>query len=70
MKDTAVFFSISQIKIVTAQHLLKEAGIESHSINKMDSAHAGLFGDIELYVEKDQEAEARKILTEAEIISA
>jgi len=70
MNDSAVFFSISQIKIVTAQHLLSEAGIESHTINKMDSAHAGLFGEIELYVAKDNEETAREILTKAEIISA
>ncbi len=66
--ENTIFFSISQIKIKTAQHLLKEAGIESHSINKMDSAHAGLFGHIELYVSKDDEEAARKILEEAEIL--
>lgn len=70
MSESAVFFSISQIKIVTAQHLLSEAGIESHTINKMDSAHAGLFGEIELYVAKDKESDAREILTQAEIIKS
>ena len=66
--ENTIFFSISQRKIKTAQLRLKEAGLESHSINKMDSAHAGLFGHIELYVSKDDEEAARKILEEAEIL--
>ncbi len=66
--DNKVFFSISQIKVKTAQHLLRVAGIESHSINKIDSAHPGVFGHIELYVPKDDEEAARKILQEAEIL--
>lgn len=68
MNDATVFFSISQIKIMTAQHLLKEAGIDSNTINKMDSAHAGVFGDIELYVSKKDEDKARQLLKEAEIL--
>ncbi len=53
---------------MTAKHLLKEAGISCHSIDKMDSAHAGVFGDIELYVSKSDEAAAKKILEEAEVL--
>jgi len=68
MEKTTVFFSVSQIKIMTAKHLLTEAGISCHSIDKMDSAHAGVFGDIELHVPKAQEAEARKILEDAEVL--
>ncbi len=68
MNESKVFFSVSQIKIMTAQHLLSEAGIISHKLDKMDSAHAGIFGDIELYVDKADEAAARKILIEAEIL--
>lgn len=63
-----VMFSVSQLKIMTAKHLLSEANIVSFSIDKMDSAHAGVFGDIELYVDHDKSAEARLILEEAEII--
>jgi len=68
MKDSTVFFSVSQIKIMTAQHLLNEAGIENHTINKIDSAHAGVFGNIELYVSKKDEEAARVILFDAEIL--
>lgn len=64
MNGKEIFFSVSQIKIKTAQHILSEAGIASHVINKLDSAHAGLFGDIELYVDESNEAEARRLLDE------
>lgn len=68
MEARRVMFTVSQIKIVTAKHILKEAGIEAFSVDKMDSAHAGLFGDIQLYVSADQAAEARRILVEEEVL--
>ena len=68
MSSNTIFFSVSEIKIISAQHFLKEAGITSHTINKMDSAHAGVFGNIELHVAKEDEEAARKILVEAEIL--
>lgn len=70
MDKKTVFFSISHIKVITAQHLLKEAGIKSFVINKMDTAHAGAFGDIELHVDADRENEAREILADAEILKS
>lgn len=63
-----VAFEVSELKIVTAQHVLKENGIESFVVNKKDSAHAGVFGTIQLFVEKGSEAEARTILINEEII--
>lgn len=57
-------FSVSEIKIMSAKHLLSEAGIESFSVNKKDSAHAGIFGDIELFVSEAQAKEAKAILEE------
>lgn len=69
METTTVMFTVSQLRIVSARHFLSEAGIESWTVNKMDSAHAGLFGDIELHVSNENEMEARKILTQEEIIS-
>lgn len=68
MDKKTVFFSVSHLKVMTAQHMLKEAGIESHVINKMDTAHAGVFGDIELHVDEKDEERARQILNEAEIL--
>ncbi len=68
MKHETIFLSVSQIKVNTAIHLLNEAEINAHTINKMDSAHANLFGAIQIIVSKDDEVEARRILEEAEIL--
>lgn len=68
MKEKRVMFSISHLKIMTAKHVLKEAGIEAFSVDKTDSAHAGIFGDIELFVDQSVADKARAILVEEEII--
>lgn len=68
MEKQKVMFSISQLKIKTAQHVLKLAGIPSFPVDKMDSAHAGLFGDIQLYVDENHAAKAREILNTEEIL--
>ena len=68
MSDETTFLAVSQIKVNTAVHLLKEAGINAHIINKMDSAHADLFGEIQIIVPKEDEVKAREILVEAEIL--
>ena len=68
MNTTTVMFTVSQLRIVSARHFLSEAGIESWTVNKMDSAHAGLFGDMELHVPTEDEIEARRILVNEEII--
>jgi len=69
MDKTKVFFSISNLKIMTAKHVLSEAGIESFTLNKMDSMHPGVFdGKIELYVSGEDEKNARKVLLENELL--
>lgn len=68
MDEKRVLFTVSNLKIMTAKHLLSEVGIVAFSIDKMDSAHAGVFGDIELYVDASQEAEARKILEDNDML--
>ena len=68
MENETVFISVSQIKVNTATHLLNEAGVNAHIINKMDSAHGNLFGHIQIIVAKEDEEKARRILTEAEIL--
>ncbi len=69
MDKTKVFFSISNLKIMTAKHVLSEAGIESFTINKMDSMHPGVFdGKIELYVDIEVQDKARNVLIENELL--
>ena len=68
MKTSTVMFTVSNLRMVSAQHYLREEGIESWTVNKMDSAHAGLFGDIELHVPEEDAIAARKILIREQII--
>ncbi len=68
MEKKMVWFSVSELKIMTARHILSQAGIENFIVDKKDSAHAGIFGDIELYVQEDDEEKARIILIQEEII--
>lgn len=67
-KTQLIWFSVSELKIMTAKHLLKQAGIESFTIDKRDSAHAGIFGEIELYVPKIFEDQAYHLLVENGVI--
>lgn len=44
MEMSTVYKNTSDLKVVTARHLLSEAGIETFILNKSDSAYVGLFG--------------------------
>jgi len=68
MDKEIIFFSVSDLKVVTAQHLLKEAGIESFVVNKQDSAFSDVFGEIELHINKKDAEKAKEILVQAEIL--
>lgn len=69
MATSLVYFSISDIKIVSARHILSESGIESFTIDKKDSVYAGILGGkIELYVRQEDEENAKKILDESGLI--
>ena len=61
-------FTISHIKIKTAQHVLEQEGIKSFTLDQSDSAHAGLFGDIKLYVHKNLAENAKRILQEQGVL--
>ena len=68
METTLIFFSISDLKITTARHMLTEAGIESFVIDKKDSVYAGILGGkIEVYVRKEDKEEANRVLEENEM---
>ena len=68
MEKPTVFFAISETKVMTALHLLEEAGIQAHKFSTMDSAHVNLFGDIQIIVNKEDEEKTRLILEQAEIL--
>ena len=69
MNKTLVYFTVSEIQMLTARNLLKAAGIESFVINKKDSAYAGIIGDIELYVYEEDKNMAQSILVDSGILN-
>jgi len=69
MENNKVFFTISEIKIMSAMHYLEQGGIVAHKIDKRDTAHVGAFGDIEIHVDAADEAKAKQILIDAEILT-
>jgi len=68
MDKEMVMFTISQIKIKTAQFVLNEKGIKSFTLDQSDSAHAGLFGDIKLYVHENLANQAKEILEQEGVL--
>jgi len=71
METTLIYFSISELKIVTARSILSEAGIESFTVDKKDSVYAGILGGkIELYVRKEDKEAASKLLEENDIFDS
>ena len=68
MDKEVIFFSKSNLKVVTAQHFLTEAGIESYVINRQDGAFNEAIGDIELHINKADAEKAKEILKQAEIL--
>ncbi len=68
MDETMIYFTVSEIHIASARHLLEEAGIESFVINKKDTAYAGIIGDIELHVRLEDKEKATQILMDNGIL--
>lgn len=65
METQLVHITLSQLEIMTARHLLHEAGIQTFVMNKSDSVYPGIFdGKIQLFVGKDQATVAKKILAD------
>lgn len=64
MANIKVFSSNDRIEIIEVKNLLDEANIVSFEVNKMDSAYAGAFGDIEIYVNEADSEKALKALAE------
>lgn len=59
---TKVFSGTSQIQAMGFKNALSEAGITFYEIDKSDSAYAGLFNDIIIHVDAENERQALAIL--------
>ena len=56
-----IYFSGDEFKVLIARDLLAENGINAVIINQKDSSYL-VFGDVELYIEEQDEQEALKVL--------
>ena len=56
-----VYFSGDEFKVLIARDLLAENGINAVVMNQKDSSYT-TFGDVELYIEEQDEKEALQIL--------
>lgn len=56
-----VYFSADQFKVLIAHDILEDNGINSVIINQKDSSYTS-FGDVELFIEEQDEEEALRIL--------
>ncbi len=66
MEMTTVYKSPMRLKIISARHILNEAGIDTFVLDKQDSAYVGLFGvDILLNVTNSKASQAKVLLKEA-----
>lgn len=57
-----IYSDTNTIRVHLFQAVLSEHEIHSEILNKKDSSYAGSFGDIEIYVQKDDSVEALKLL--------
>ena len=56
-----IYFSGEEYKVLIARDILAESGINAVIMNQKDSSYT-TFGDVELYVEEQDEKEAVAIL--------
>lgn len=56
-----IYFSGDEFKVLIARDILEENGINAVIMNQKDSSYTS-FGDIELYIEEEDEEEALRIL--------
>lgn len=56
-----VYFAGDEFKVIIARDLLEESGINAVIMNQKDSSYLS-FGDVELYVEENDEDKALRML--------
>ena len=56
-----IYFSGDEFRVLMARDLLAENGINAVIMNQKDSSYTS-FGDVELYIEEQEEEAALKIL--------
>lgn len=62
MDRKKIFTSSSQIEIMAIKNLLHENGIDFFELNKSDSSYVGIFDEIQLFVNSNDEAKATELI--------
>lgn len=62
-----VYTTTAPHKAEIAKEVLAQEGIKSVAIDKQDSAYGGVFGEIELYVLREDVIRARHLLTKKQL---
>lgn len=57
-----VFAGTSHVQAMGFRNALAEADIEHHEVDKSDSAYTGLFDEIQIYVDAEDEIAALEVL--------
>lgn len=61
-KKKIVFNGTSQVQAMGFRNALNEVGINFHELDKSDSSYVGLFDEIQIYVDAEDESEALAVL--------
>jgi len=62
MSDTQIYSGTSKVRIMEIKNLLESEGITYHEVDKMDTAYAGIFGEIQLYVSEADAEKAQRLV--------
>ncbi len=62
MAKVRVFSTKSSVESMGLQNYFKSNDLNFEVIDKTDSSYASVFGDIEFYVNKEDESKAQKLL--------
>ena len=62
MASTKIYSGTSQVIVLDIKNILEQEGITYQIINKTDSSYAGLFGQIEIYVDEPYAQQALELI--------
>lgn len=66
MADIKIYSGRSQVRAMEIKNLLQSIGVKYYEINKLDSAYAGILGELELYVDEADADKARDVIASTE----
>jgi hypothetical protein len=66
MESTKIYSGTSQVIVLDIKNILEQEGIAYQIINKTDSSYAGLFGEIEIYVDELNAQKALELIKDLE----